>query len=121
MPETPAQLTWFADRSLPKHPDYAHYQTQFDLHFIGGAVTNILQVIQTPRSCYFKLPKKTLGGCAIWDIAAVSLMLQECGGTAEFFDGSRLNLNREESIYFNDVGLMLISPDLTVKDILERI
>ena len=121
MAQPPAQLTWYADRSLPKHPDYAHYQTQFDLHFIGGAVTNILQVIQTPRSCYFKLPKKTLGGCAIWDIAAVSLMLQECGGIAEFFDGSRLNLNREESIYFNDVGLMLISPDLTPNDILERI
>ena len=45
---------------------------------------NCLHLLQTPGSVYFKMPKKELGGCAIWDVAAVSLMLQELGEKPSF-------------------------------------
>ena len=101
---------WFADRSLRKHPRFQELESAFDLRFAGGAVVNCLELLQTPGSVYFKMPKKEQGGCAIWDVAAVSLMLEELGGNALFHDGSPLHLNRRESLYFNDRGLLFASP-----------
>ena len=71
---------------------------------------NTMQVCTTPNSCYWKAPKKTLGGCAIWDLAAGSLLLEEAKGSARTFDGAPLHLNRP-SLYYNDVGIVFSSPD----------
>jgi len=114
-----SKITWFADQSLRGHPCFACFDEKFELRFIGGAVTNILQLMTVPRSCYCKAPKPELGGCAIWDLAAVSLMLTELEGTAEFYDGSSLNLNRPESIFHNDVGLAFTSPDLSAREVVQ--
>lgn len=112
---------WFADRSLKNHPHFEYYNTQFDIQFIGGAVMNVLHLLSTPNSCYCKAPKAALGGCAIWDLAAVSLMVHEFNGTARFYNGERLNLNRAESLYFNDVGFIMTSPDLSFDSIYRRL
>ena len=72
-------------------------------------------------SCYLKSPKADLGGCAIWDLAAVTLMLREGGGSACHYDGGRLDLNREKSIYFNDVGLCFASADLDADELLAQL
>ena len=98
---------WYADRSLESHPRFADYQARFDIRFAGGAVINSLRVLMDPEGVYIKAPKKALGGCAIWDLAAVALMLAEGGGIVRAYDGSPLSLNRPEGVFFNDVGLIL--------------
>jgi fructose-1,6-bisphosphatase/inositol monophosphatase family enzyme len=103
---------WFADSSLRNHPNFDQYQASFDIQFVGGAVVNSLQLLTHANSVYIKAPKKLLGGCAIWDLAAVSLMLRECGGSTQTYEGDPLHLNRSESLFFNDVGLALASADV---------
>ena len=102
---SPVRVTCFADRSLERHPDFEEYQVRFDIRFVGGAVVNSLHVLADPTSVYLKPPKPSVGGCAIWDLAAVSLMLSECGGSVSSFDAQPLSLNRPESPFFNDIGL----------------
>ena len=80
---------------------------------------NVIQVIMNGSSCYCKPPKKSLGGCAIWDLAAVSVMLEEMQGNTLFFDGTPLHLNRDQSIYFNDVGLVLTRFDVSYEQCME--
>ena len=80
---------------------------------------NVIQVITNASSCYCKPPKKSLGGCAIWDLAAVSVMLEEMQGITLFFDGTPLHLNRDQSIYFNDVGLVLTRSDVSYEQCME--
>ena len=112
---------WIADRSLRGHPHFNHYQADFDVRFVGGAVMNILQLLTEPNSCYVKAPKTSLGGCAIWDLAAVSLMLEERSGSVQLYDGAPLHLNREDRLFFNDVGLVFTSPDLDFETITARV
>ena len=113
--------TWFADRSLSQHPYFEAYQSAFDIRFIGGAVINSLQLLNTPKSMYFKAPKPNLGGCAIWDLAAVALILEECHANIQFYDGQDIHLNREKSIFFNDVGLALCSSDSDYQDVMKQL
>ena len=108
--ESEAKTVLFADRSLRKHPRFEELQAQYDVRFIGGAVMNGLGLIKTANSAYIKEPKESLGGCAIWDLAAVSLMLEEQGGRARTYGRERLHLNRPASVFFNDVGLAFTSP-----------
>ena len=114
---TSGRTRWFADRSLQDHPRFADYEALFDVRFVGGAVMNGLQLLTEPNSVYVKGPKKALGGCAIWDLAAVSLMLREMSGRVLTYDGAPLPLNRAESVFFNDVGIALGSPDLGVEGV----
>ncbi len=114
-------IQWFADRSLKDHPDFARYQTAFDIHFSGGAVMNGINVLKGARSIYVKAPKKATGGCAIWDLAAVSLMIEICSGTASVYDGSPLPLNRAETVFFNDVGLCFLSAGLNREQVMALI
>ena len=83
--ESEAKTVLFADRSLRKHPRFEELQAQYDVRFIGGAVMNGLGLLKTANSAYIKEPKESLGGCAIWDLAAVSLMLEEQGGRARTY------------------------------------
>ena len=73
---------------------------------------NAIHVLTEPNSLYVKHPKPDLGGCAIWDLAGVSLMVAELCGTVRTYDGEALHLNREASVFFNDVGPVLASADL---------
>ena len=82
---------------------------------------NGLQLLTEPNSIYVKAPKEALGGCAIWDLAAVTLMLTECSGSVRSYDGSPLHLNRSKSVFFNDVGFAMASADVEVESLLDRI
>ena len=80
---------------------------------------NIVQLLTYPNSIYVKAPKGELGGCAIWDLAAVAQMLHESGGTTAFYDGHPLSLNRHKSVYFNDVGLVFAGRDVPFEKLRE--
>lgn len=110
---TSEKIPLYTDRSIQQHPRFSAISAIFDIHLVGGAVMNTIHVMTNAPSCYWKAPKKSLGGCAIWDLAAVTLMLQESGGETCFFDGRPIELNRPESIYFNDMGFIFTSPNLT--------
>ena len=104
--DTPA--TWFADLSFQKDADYEQLSQMYNVEFAGGAVTNVLTMLTETQSCYIKRPKKELGGCAIWDLAAVVLMLTELGGQVQTFCGEPLELNHPDRLYFNECGLRLV-------------
>lgn len=119
--DRPQRTKWFADRSLRSHLHFAEYERAFDVRFVGGAVMNALQLLTEPNSVYVKAPKTTLGGCAIWDLAAVTLMLEECSGSVRAYGGGSLHLNRPEGVFFNDVGFALVSADVDVDALLDRV
>lgn len=96
----------FADLSLQENPNYPFLEEQFTIHFAGGAVMNTMNVLWHPRACYLKYPKDETGGCAIWDLAAVSLILKEAGGIMTGFHGADLLFNNADTIYFNKEGIM---------------
>lgn len=102
-------LHLFADQSLQQAPNYPNLEKNFTVHFTGGAVMNALSVLLHPMACYFKYPKKETGGCAIWDLAAVSLIVKEAGGVMTDFQGKALSFNRPDTLYFNQEGLMVCS------------
>ncbi|MBF0419832.1 MAG: DUF1679 domain-containing protein [Magnetococcales bacterium] len=95
----------FADQSLQQDPNYPNFAKQFTIHFAGGAVMNSINVLLHPCACYFKYPKDETGGCAIWDLAAVSLLFKEAGAVMTSFNGDDLSFNRADTVYFNKEGL----------------
>lgn len=111
---------WFADRSLSTYPYYSKIKSLFDVRYVGGAVMNGLQLLTEPNSVYIKAPKKSRSGCAIWDLAAVALMVAESAGGVRTYEGGALNLNRPDSIFFNEVGFAFSSADVDVDDFLSR-
>ena len=114
---TSEKIQLFADRSLKDEPCFSKMEQAFDIHFIGGAVTNALKVLTSDKSCYLKFPKNRTGGCAIWDLAATSLFLKESGGEMTDFYGSPLSFNSSDDIYFNQKGLLARSGDLSFEEI----
>ncbi len=114
-------MTWLGDRSLPSYPYFPQVKAHFDLRFCGGAVRNALQLLNTPQSIYAKPPKRAKSGCAIWDLAAVALLVEERGGSARTFHGERLSLNRPESVFFNDIGFVLSGEGVDIEALLGRL
>ena len=110
-----------ADISLSKHPNYGQMQQNYNIHFCGGAILNIIYVMKQSHAFYGKTVRVSLGGCAIWDLAAATLMLKEMGGTSCFVDGSPLHLNRSSTTYFHDVGIICVSKHLSIKDAQEML
>ena len=111
---------WFADRSLSTYPYYPKIKSLYEVRYVGGAVMNGLQLLTEPNSVYIKAPKKSQSGCAIWDLAAVTLMVEESAGGVRTYEGGALNLNRPDSIFFNEVGFAFSSADVDVDDFLSR-
>ncbi|MEC8191874.1 MAG: inositol monophosphatase family protein [Myxococcota bacterium] len=116
-----SKTVWFADRSLTAHPNFEAHASNFEVRFVGGAVMNGIHVLTTPNSVYAKPPKAELGGCAIWDLAAVALMVEEHGGRVQTHEGQRLSMNRAETVYFNDAGFLMSSLDANARVVLARI
>lgn len=117
--ETPsdAPITLVLDRGFEGHPWFPVLSSHFNIVFVGGAVMNVVHTLRTSRAFYMKVPKKRLGGCAIWDLAAASIMVQNAGGSAQFFDGKPLHLNRSDRLYFNDVGFIFCGARCTYTEI----
>ena len=106
---------WLADRSLPSYPYYEGVKTQYAIRYVGGAVLNALQLLTVPNSVYAKATKASQSGCAIWDLAAVVLMIEELGGGVRTYNGETLNLNRDHSVFFNDIGFAMACPDINIE------
>jgi fructose-1,6-bisphosphatase/inositol monophosphatase family enzyme/thiamine kinase-like enzyme len=112
------------DIGFKTHPWFESLNTLFDIQFVGGAVMNVLHLLQHPRAFYMKPPKKRLGGCAIWDLAAVSLLCLQSGGSVQSYEGNPLPLNRSDKLYFNDIGFVFTGSDVKfdhLKDILKQL
>lgn len=75
----------------------------------AGAVLNAIWTLDEAPSCYFKLPKATLGGGSLWDFAATACIISEAGAYGKSFDGSPLDLNRSDSTFMNHKGVLYAS------------
>ena len=117
---TDSPYTLVLDRGFTDHPWFPILSKRFQIEFVGGAVMNVMYLLHNPRSFYMKVPKKRLGGCAIWDLAAASIICQNSDGSAQFFDGSRLHLNRLDRLYFNDVGFVFCGAKCSYSMIIEQ-
>ena len=109
------------DIGFKTHPWFELLNSMFQIQFVGGAVMNVLHLVQHPRSFYMKPPKKRLGGCAIWDLAAVSLLCQHAGGSVQTYNGKTLPLNRNDKLYFNDIGFVFTGSALPFDTIKEQL
>ena len=82
--DSDSPITLVLDRGFVDHPWYPTLSKEFRVEFVGGGhVMNVMYLLQNPRSFYMKVPKKRLGGCAIWDLAAASILCQNSGGSAQ--------------------------------------
>lgn len=99
----------FVDHSLTQHSSFDSLEEKFEVIYAGGAVMNTIGVLLNENAAYFKYPKPMRGGGAIWDFAAVKLILEEAGGSMTDFSGNELHFNRKKTKYFNDVGILAAS------------
>lgn len=81
----------------------------FEISFGYGAVMNAISVMNNSCACYFKYPKSSLGGGSIWDFAATNLFFNELHLVSSEFAGHSMNLNSQESLYFNHCGVLYAS------------
>lgn len=77
----------------------------------GGAGMNAIWVIESGYGVYFKQSKKAKGGGSLWDFAASTCIAKEMGIVATDYFGQPLKLNRKETTFMNQEGVMLASSD----------
>lgn len=111
-------LTLVCDRSLDESRDFSQVVLQFEaiaerLGLCGvstvhkrGAVLNACRVLENGPACYFKFPKAEEGGGSLWDFAATACLFNELGAIATDFHGEPLELNRAESTFMNQCGVI---------------
>ncbi|MCO4754502.1 MAG: DUF1679 domain-containing protein [Bacteriovoracaceae bacterium] len=99
----------FADLSLKADPKFDRLKQEYEVCFGAGAVMNSIWCIENSPASYIKYPKEELGGGSLWDFAAVSLIVNEAGGHAHDYYGDPIDLNRKDSTYLNDKGIMISS------------
>ena len=112
-------LTLVCDRSLLQRHEYP--ETRRKIEILGeklglagvktieneaGAVMNACCVIENSPACYFKLPKKETGGGCLWDFAATTAIFNELNCIATDCYGQPLELNRADSLYMNERGVL---------------
>lgn len=107
--------TLFHHRSMIKHPNFDSIicnakekmrANDVDIISHAGAVMNAIWCIERAPAYYFALPKNTKGGGCIWDYAASVCIFNEIGLEVSDYYGNPLNLNRPESIYMNEFGVV---------------
>jgi fructose-1,6-bisphosphatase/inositol monophosphatase family enzyme len=112
------QLTLPCDRSLLKRPDFPDIHKAIDqwrtnkgltqineIHHCG-AVMNAIQALENPPACYFKPPKKEDGGGSLWDFAATACICSEAGAFVCDYKGQVLELNKADSTFMNQNGVI---------------
>lgn len=109
-------LHLYSDRGFDSHPDfnslYSYYDSKYPANQIlyrGGAVTHALCALEDPWGMYYKLPKKQLGGGSLWDYSATACIMREAGGYASDAMGNQLPLNKKNSLFMNDCGIIFAS------------
>lgn len=118
------ELHFLFDKSYTSSEDFAFHWQKLETYFLSrgyhhlsfsddaGAVIKAIQIIegvmqvdQATDWVYFKEPKISLGGGAIWDFASTASHLREFGLYASQYNGAALNLNPETSVYMNQQGV----------------
>jgi fructose-1,6-bisphosphatase/inositol monophosphatase family enzyme len=105
-------LQVFGDRSFDAVPRYREIATVLGataVHVGRAAVTNALAALVHPPGVYFKLPRPGRGGGSLWDFAATACCLTEAGAVATTFDGQPLPLNRPDTTFLGDCGVLFAS------------
>lgn len=114
-------LTFICDRSFKRDDNYLLIVNQLEqiakelayknLHIIsnGGAAMNACWVLENNPACYFKFPKKDIGGGSVWDFAASACLFNEIGGYTGNFLGGSIALNEKESTFMNKQGVLFAS------------
>lgn len=75
----------------------------------AGSVLHTCWIYENAPAAYFALPKKSDGGGCLWDFAASSLFINECGGVASDIYGQPIDLNRKDSLFLNHKGILVTS------------
>ncbi|NQZ77477.1 MAG: inositol monophosphatase [Ekhidna sp.] len=117
-PVSNGTFVWHMDKSLQGIANYNNvakllkdyvFELGFDELTIFdsyGAVRNIIGVLESADSVFFKFPKKSIGGGCIWDYAATRLFFEESYLSVSDSHGESLHLNNPETPYMNEVGVL---------------
>lgn len=116
-------LQVFGDHSFDDNP--MHRQIADKLGKVGvnvgqAAVLNAWSALVYPPAVYFKLPRTGRGGGSLWDYAATACCFAEVGGVATTFGGDPLPLNRPDTTFLGDCGVLFAS-DKAVAEQVRRI
>lgn len=116
-------LTVLFDQSYTNHPEYHSQIDKLDQRAkaiglkglkrnqLGGAVMNGISTIEMHPAIYYKLPKKAVGGGSLWDFAASSVIQSEAGGFNSDYHRQSIDLNRKDSTFMNDKGIIYVSSE----------
>ena len=74
-----------------------------------GGVVNHIYILEKGCGCFFKLPKSYDSCGGIWDYGATRLFFEEAGAYVSDAQGDVLNLNRSNSTYMNQHGVIYAS------------
>lgn len=69
-------------------------------------------------SCYFRLPKLSVGGGCSWDFAATACLYSEVGAWVTDAVGETLCLNRVDSVFMNYCGIVFATLPAIAKQFL---
>ena len=117
------ELTLLYDKSYLKYPDYEKQIANLkddlkelglktlNIHHLGGAVMNGISTIEMAPALYFKFPKKADGGGSLWDFAASSVIQSEAGCFNSDYYQKPLKLNRADSTFMNQDGVIYSSSE----------
>ncbi len=75
----------------------------------GGAIMSAIWVLEQQPACYFKFPKEIQGGGHFWDFAATTCIFNELGYTVQDFTGQKPDLNRADTTFMNEKGMLFTS------------
>lgn len=115
------ELHFIHDRSFSNHSRYSEVLEQLksfqnskgigELKVIshGGAVMNAIWAIENAPACYFKFAKPIEGGGSLWDYAATVCIYKELELWVSSIKNTPLQLNRRESSFMNNAGVLYAS------------
>jgi len=110
----------FGDHSFDYNPAYrkiAEAMGTASVHVGQAAVVNAWSALIFPPAVYFKLPRKGRGGGSLWDYAATACCYREVGAVATTFAGEPLPLNRPDTTFLGDCGVMFASDEVVADQV----
>ncbi len=99
---------WSFD-DVPENRQIAEQLGSVSINVGQAAVLNAWCALTFPPAVYFKLPRAGRGGGCLWDYAATACFFREAGGVATTFAGDPLPLNRPDTPFLADCGIMFAS------------
>lgn len=105
-------LQVFGDHSFDDKPEYRQITDRMGKVGVNvgqAAVLNAWSALVYPPAVYFKLPRTGKGGGSLWDYAATACCFAEVGASATTFAGDPLPLNRPDTTFLGDCGVMFAS------------